>query len=457
MELFNVTYKNDRIILKILGIKIKFNCNPFKRIEKDFKSNQKFDCKSFDCKIAKITDKLFRSTNFKKVKINNENNNNIAIIATMLYDWGGHTEYINKFIENLPSQYITKIYLTRLNETLKYAIKKFKKIEEKSTILGVNLGDNYSYKQDLLKLYSDIINYSPKVLFVFMHMDDCFTAALLYLLRKYTNIKIIYINHGSHFPALGISFAHFLSYTFDSILEVNKELRNFHNNIYLNLIDERKENIVDISEDKKCQIRKELGICENNYFTLSGASSYKFFINKKSPYFIMIKDLLEKEPKLQHIVITELSDEEQKIVDSIFQGSKVYDRLKFCKFTPSYSEIFQSCDLFIDSFPIASALTHLELMKHKKVSIIKKDDENILYNFYEYFPKDYRYIFSNVNDIKNNVLSLLHAPELRTKIGNELYEHYLRTFEGSVAIKRYVDVIENCESKMEKFNEFRIN
>ena len=438
MAIFKIDYNNNHKIINFLGLKIKTNCSLYKKVNKLFKRNKNFDCRKFDNQIAQLTDKALENYHFQKNEINN---NRIAILATSLCDMGGHTGCVIKLAEMLSEQYGVCTFLSQKTTAYDWAKNKMPLLEKYSKVEGLDCAQ----KKDLLELFEKINQYSPKVLFVYMHMDDCFDAGVLYLLHKYTDIKIIYCNHGSHYPALGMSFADAIGNTSDSTFYVNKEYRGFDKNVYFNLMDDKKENIIDISEEEKLSIRKGLGIKEGNYFTLSGAASYKFFENGTSPYFEMIKRLLAKEPNLQHVVITKFSDEEKQVFEKIFENYPQKDRLKVIDFTPEYSKFFQSCDIFIDSFPTASAFAHVEMMKHKGVSVVKINDKNALYSFHEYFPKDYKYKFAEVFEMEDGIIELLHNPEKRKIVGEELYKHYLDNFELSKAKNEFINIIENSE------------
>lgn len=438
MPIFKFEKDKNRLIFRIFGIKLTYNTNPFKLLDRKFKKNKRFDCRKFDKQIAQISEKVFKNHEFTKNPINN---NRIGILATLFSDMGGHTGLVIKLAEMLSEQYDVCTFLSQKTIAYDWARNKIPLLEKYSKVEGLDCAE----KKDLLELFDKINQYSPKVLFVYMHMDDCFDAGVLYLLHKYTDIKIIYCNHGSHCPCLGMSFADGIGNTSDSTFYVNKEYRGFDKNIYFNLMDDKKENIVDISEEEKSLIRKNLGIKEGNYFTLSGAASFKFFKNGTSPYFEMIKRLLDKEPNLQHVVITKFSDEEKQVFEKIFENYPQKNRLKVIDFTPEYSKFFQSCDIFIDSFPMASAFAHVEIMKHKGVSVVKINTENALFSFQEYFPKDYKYMFSDVSKMEDGIIELLHNPEERKIVGEKLYKHYLDNFELSEAKKAFINIIENSE------------
>lgn len=443
MAIFKIDYKNNHKIINVLGFKIKTNRSLYKKVNKLFKRNKNFDCRQFDNQIAQLTDKALENYHFQKNEINN---NRIAILATLFYDMGGHTECVKNVAKLLNDKYEIKIFLTSKDEAYSYAPNKIKLIEQYSKIDGIDSVDDRADSAKLIDMFEKINEFSPRVLFVYMNTCDCIATALLYLLKKYTDIKIIFDNHASHYPTLGMSFVDGVVYQLPSAHYITKKYRKIDKGININLCSEKLEEIVDISDVTKSKIRKSLGIKDKNFFSLSGASSYKFFSEKKSEYFEMIKSLLEEEPHLQHIVITNLNPQQRDIVDNIFKDSLVRDRLSFINFTPNYSEIFQSCDLFIDSFPCGSALTHVDLMKHKKMSVVKINKQNALQSFHEFFPSDYPHMFSNVEDMKNDILFLIKNNDEIKKYEQILYNHYLNTFEGNFVRNQLINVIEKSEN-----------
>lgn len=447
MSIFEIRNIKNRYFIKIFGIRITITNEPFHILKIRFNGHKSFNCKAFDKEINNKVERLFKKYKFTTNINNDTRSKRIAFLATEFNDMGGHTGCVKKMVEMLSEQYEICTFLTLKELTYQNTKTKLPLIEKYSKIDGVNQGEIRNLRNDLLCLFNKICAYSPKVLFAFIHRNDFYGTAILCMIKKYTNIKVIFCNHASHYPALGMSFADAIANSSESTFYVNKVFRGFDKNIFFNYIDDKEENIVDISEEEKLKIRKELGIKDGNYFTLSGASPYKFFNDDSSKYFEMIKDLLEEEPNLQHIVITGLETAKQKqIYNTIFNNSKVKDRIKIIYFTPEYSKIFQSCDLFIDSFPIGSALTHIELMKHKKVSIVSVNEENALYSFHENFPKDYPYMYSNTTDMKNGILTLLHNKSKREEAEKIVYEHYLENFEASKSIQAYINAIENSDN-----------
>ena len=361
---------------------------------------------------------------------------------------GGHTEVAKTLIKLLSEKYDIATFLVNRIATYKHAPVKIKKIEQYSKIVSID--ELHNNDKLIENLFLKIIDYNPKVLFVFTNMDDVIGTAVLCMIKKFTNIKVIYFNHGSHYPALGFSFVDLILEGMPTTHYITKKYRGFDKCNIIGLVDQKLEDIEYYSSEDILRKRKEFGIFDGNKFTLSGASAYKFFNGEKSEYFEMIKRLLEKDENIQHVVMVELNKEQKKIIDNIFIDSSAKKRLKIIDSSSEYSLVFQSCDVFIDSFPIASALTQVELMKWKKPTVVKINRENSIFSFHEYFPIDYEYMFENITNMENGIFKLLNDKNEQKKITNKLFKHFLQNFEGSVIRDKYINIIENSDN-LEQF------
>lgn len=442
MSLFKSKIKKGYVQYYFCGVRVAKIKDEFSTIHYDFSKNRNFDCRDFDTRIKRYIDKNFIEKEYTK---NPVDENRIAFLATEFGDMGGHTEVVKTLVSLLADKYEIGTFLVEKDATYKNAPKKIKMIEKHSQIFSA---DNNIIKINnvIENLFLKIIGYNPKVLFAFHHMDDIVSTSILYMLKKYTNIKVVYFNHGSHCPALGFSFADLIIEAMPTTHFVTKEYRGVDKCCILGLPNENKNEIKYYSQEEIQAEREKLGLIEGNLFTLSGASSYKFFDNNFSEYFEMIKWLLEIETSLKHIVITKLNDSQKHIVNEIFINSKAKNRLKFVDFTSNYDLLFQSCDVFIDSFPISSALTQIDLMKWKKPTVVKINNKNAMFSFHEYFPKDYQYKFDNIEDMKKGILKILYSKQEQQRVTDQLYEHYLQNFEGNKVKDKYIKIIENADN-----------
>lgn len=410
-----------------------------------------FDTRNIDKQVEKFVDDNIKKEFSEKIEPNR-----IAILASQFHETGGHTECVKRLVSNLSDNYEIKTFLTRKITSYVSAPNKIQHISKYSKIDGLNCQE-LSSKSAISIMFNLIRDFAPKVLFVFIHIQDDIAIAIMSLIQKYTNIKIVFYNHASHYPSVGFSFADLVIVSMPSTYYIDKIYRKIDKHYIIDMFSDKLEDIKYYSNEEIQAKRKELDIADDEYFTLSGAYSYKFFEEQDyeeceltSPYFEMIKELLIKEKKLKHFVISCFYPAQETLIDDIFNEPDLRKRLIILPFQEDYELLFQSCDVFIDSFPVSSALAHIDLMKFKKPTVVKINEENKLYSFNEYMPKDYPYMFDNVEDMKNGILKLLYNKKEQQKAVELNYKHYLEHFEGNKVKQQYINLIENIDD-LEQF------
>ena len=198
------------------------------------------------------------------------------------------------------------------------------------------------------------------------------------------------------------------------------------------------------TSDQINKIKKQIGIRNEYYVTMSGGSGYKFFEADSSPYFEMLKSLLQKEPKLCHVVISEFNDSEQQIIDKIFENAAdLRKRLLIIPYQTDFDIYFQCADVFVDSFPVSSALTQIDLMRNKVASVVKINTIKPEYSFHEYQMPGYPYMFAKVDDMEKAILDLLHNRDKREQIIAKNYDYWLKTYESSIVRDKYIKTIKD--------------
>jgi len=423
-------------VISDCGISILYN------IRYNFRYNNIFDNSRLDKKIEYFALKL-------KLKAKKEvKSENLAFLATEFYEQGGHGVLLRNILQNIPKNCNTKLFLTKKSKSMRIAKKRMAEIASYTQIDGVN----FSFlceKRLLRRIFAKITDFSPKAIIVFMHMNDAFAAATLALLKKYTDIKILFVNFAAHHPSLGMSFA-------DLILElcpynafVTKKYRNLANTHIIWLAGESEKNLPIFSEQQIKETRKKIGIPQNCVCTMTGCASYKLYSGKKSEFLEFICKLLEKYENLYHVLITNLTDELKQIINSVFQSSKAKNRLLILNFTANYKPIFISADFFIDSFPISNDLTMVDLMSLKIPFVSMINKKNIIQSFNEFLPPNYPYIFDNLEDWEQGVHKLLDKEE-RNRIAEMNYEHFLNFFEGKKVTDKILNLV-NCNNFSEVF------
>lgn len=428
------------ISIGALIIKGKILLNESNKIMKIYFSIQ--DNKNFDMK--PIDDRIYDLV--KNHKINSElelNNQRVAYLATELYDMGGHSKCLKNLIKSLNEKYQQKVFLSQVAKSNELAKNTIFEIKKYSSIEGINFNiinsnEFYIKYKNLLDM---IIDFKPKTLFVFIHPDDIISTAVLSLLQKQTDIKIIFFNH-SFRPNLAMNFADLIiEYNeFDEI--ITKTKRKLSNTQIIKLQSIKKDETIYYSSQEILKIRQGLGIKNGNFVTMSGASSYKFFDDDDSLYFKMIKSILLRIPNLQHVILSEFFYNEKKIIDNIFSDNKkLLERIIFVPYQAKYDIYFQSADVFIDSFPHIGPLTQIDLMRNKVATVAKDSSVRQIFSSY-YQPKNYPYVFENSDDILSAVIKLLKSKKLRDEIVESNYKYWLENYENSVVRDEFIKIIE---------------
>ena len=418
------------IVQKIKNI-IKKRFSRLYAIRQEFlKVNPIFDTRYLDKKIGDHALSIVR----RPRTVGSINNHNIALLASELYDMGGHTELLKNFVQALPKEYNCKIFLTRKTQSEQNLVYKIAEIIQYTEIGGV---DFYwkNEKKLLNNVFKQIMAFAPQKLITFIHMDDAFAVALLALIKKYTQTAIVFCNIGSHHASLGMSFAHLIGEGMPSTAFVTQKFRGFKNTKVLGLCHLTKAQLPVFKAQEVSKTRRELGIPDHSFCTMTGCSSYKLFENGLSPYFEMIKNLLDKNQDIYHILVTQLNSEQKHIVDTL----QIPDRLIVTDFKPNFKLFFKCADVFIDSYPVSSALTIVDLMSLNIPFVSCRNKDNLTYTFFEYLPKNYDYLYDNIFDMQAGIEKLLSNKEERERIENANYAYYLENFEGSIAVRRILE------------------
>lgn len=401
------------------------------------KANQDFDTRSFDRDISKLVPDM-------TIQRQAGNPKRIAFLATEMADMGGHTKCVRELAVAIFDCYENCLFLTQLGNSQKYAPKAIKDIGRYSSISGENINLFYFNKRTT-KLFMQIVGYNPKIIFSFIHPNDIAGAMILSLIKKYTEIKVLYCPHASHYPSLGMTFADLVLEGMPVTAYITQNYRNIKKTHVLGILSKTAEECPNFFSEQIFAKRCEIGIKDLYQCTMSGGAAYKFFDSHDSEYFKMIKALLECNPKVQHVILSEFNEEQQSIIKKIFNGSGARDRLLILPFSNEYELIFKCADVFIDSFPISSALTQIDLMRLQVPSVVKINRENALWSFHEYQKKDYPYMFEKVDDVLKGIERLLLDKAECHRIVSENYLYYLHNYEGNIVKQRLCNIIENAD------------
>lgn len=433
------------------------NILKYSNIKKKCKIKEKnldFDMSDLDKEVSDFAWKIYdkNKTDFLKFK---KFSYNLGFWGSRLYDTGGHTPCLVNLADSMyEGDKKNPVFLSKYDSTIKKAPLTIEKLNKCCEIFGVEYS-GFNFKRELIEGYNKIIENCPKVFILYIAQQDIYSTALIYLLKKTTDIKFIFFDHASHYPNLAMTLADVIVEELETCKKTLIEKRHITNIPYrkCGLQSKKKEEVKYYSFEEKQSKRKELAIPKDALLTVSGGSSYKYFDGKNSPHYEMIKKLLESLPNLYHLAITNLTSEQKKIVNRIFEKSEAKNRLIFHSLTPEYDILFQMADLFIDSFPMSSAMTQIDLMAMKVPSVVKINSENPELTFHEYMPKNYPYMYEKVEDMEDGIVKLLLNEGLREEIKKYNYEFWLNNYEAMCVKNNYLKLINllNPEIKLINF------
>ncbi|MBR2392952.1 MAG: hypothetical protein IKB05_00480 [Alphaproteobacteria bacterium] len=415
----------------------------YKKIRRSF--NRHYDRRIFDVSwhddaICRLAEKIYE-TNHHKFKDFTGFGVDVGFFATMLYKTGGHTPCLVNLLKSISSDVTTYVFLSQLRDTMDAAPGVVTNICDISSIGGITL-NHKNFVNDVISLYNQIISNCPRVALVYIHMWDLLFVAVMHLLRQHAGIKIIFFNHASHFPNVGMTISDLILEGMPTTQKKTENERHLHNCKIIGLQSVGAHDTKYYTKSELNAKRLELGIPKNSPLTVSGGTGYKFFDVDSSPYFEMIRDLLVRNPKLHHMVITNLDEKQWAVVKNLFdRHPDILNRLHIVPMTPDFDVLFQCADVFIDSFPVSAALTQVDLMRMRVASVVKINRVTPEYSFHEYMPSNYPYMYETVSDMRDGIEFLLGNVVARTKIINSQYEYWLKTYECNVVKDKYIAII----------------
>lgn len=365
----------------------------------------------------------------------------IAILASALHDnAGGHTKLVLNKLQLLDGEYEHKLFLTDISSAKCEASKTLAKV----AYLDGEQIDLPTRASRIKKLAEKIFMYAPVAIYVYLHHYDYYGAGVLALLKRFSDIKIIIASHASHYPNYGISFADILPASLPSTVYINAYFRKMNVNYQAlgMLAFDRIEKYKNYSIDEIGRMRALLGVSIGEKITMSGGYSYKFFNEDgTSEYFCMIKSLLERNLDLKHIMLTNLSKEQESVIDGIFGCSEARSRLIVRKLSNDYLLSFKCADVFIDSFPVSGAMTMIDLMRLKVPYVVKINRENALWSFHEYQRPNYEYMYERPDRMLNGVEYLLHHKEAALCEAEKNFGWFMENYEGRAARKCLLNML----------------
>ncbi len=438
LPLLKIRDSTDCIRVFVFGIRFFKYRTPLQNLVLNFKNANRLNCLAFDEAIAQEAQRFSIPPSLPA--LSETKDNQILFLASEFYESGGHSKCVLNLVKLLQGNYNSHVFLTRLHNTQQKAPILLEHLKPWASVEGANLGF-FDVQKQIQSAFERIVQVAPKVVFVFAHMDDVFSTLLLALIKEHTPIKIIYFNHGSHFPALGFAFADLVLEGMPTTHYVTKHFRGIDKCHVVGLPDQAKEEIVYISDEEKASLRQSLGLAPHHRLLMSAGASYKFFDGETSPYFKMLNEMLSQDEHSHWVIFSEFNKAEHAIIKQ-HVDAKNRNRLKIRPFTPAYRAYFQACDVYVDSFPVSGALMQVELMGLKVPTVVKINRDNALWSFHEYFDPSYPYLCETVDEMKVGILELLYHPEKRQVAMEQNFQHYLSHYEAEAVRQKYKALID---------------
>lgn len=415
----------------------------YRKIQRKFDrcfKNMRMDVSACDIEICKLADKIYQSHK-SEFHAPTTNGCDAGFFASVLYETGGHTVSMLNGLESLAEDMSIHVFCSKKAETQSGAPGVVTRIRKCAKFDGLECPGN-DFVHDLIELYNMIADDCPRVAFVFIHMWDLLFTAVMHLLKQNTGLKIIFSNHASHFPNVGMTLADIILEGMPTTQQITENKRHLHN---CRIVGLQSVGINDTKYYSRSEInakKKELSIPLRAPLTVSGGSAYKFFDGDVSPYFEMIRDILHSRPTLHHMVISNPDKSQSMLIDKIFENdTAARARLHIVPLTPDFDLLFQCADVFIDSFPVSSAMTQIDLMRMRIASVVKINRDKPIYSFHEYMPADYPYMYDNVADMRRGIEHLLDNGDARRRIIASEYEYWMKNYERGAFKCKYKNII----------------
>lgn len=397
---------------------------------------------NYDVLLTKLGEKIFKKHEInlvnKKVSFSKTK---VLILNTEIYDTGGHTELALRFADSFKNDFDIYFLLAGyIEKSEDIAPEKSKIIREKVKEF-VELSSNITFEEKVIKIYGYILQNEFTTIIVNIHMYDVVSSIVLGLVKKYTNINIVFWNHADHSFSLATSFAD----SFITRLKDQKPLLNYlrtqKNSVDFLFLEKSNDKGLYSQEEIDTE-KQRLGIKSNSFITLTGAPDYKIFSDKKQPYLKLIRRLLDANPQLVHILIGSSYCKNQLIIDKII-GKELIDtkRLVFIDRTSNFDLYICLADLYIDSFPQGSALTLLDCSRNSKPAVVKINLEAPEKSFQMYMADDYKYSCKTPDEMFNKINKLINDNAEYNIVANEVRKNYIKKYAIDIVKEKYLELI----------------
>lgn len=397
-------------LLNTYGKFLKHNMQPYKKLL------------NYDLLVLKTAEKLLQKKHIIfKNRIINFDKPKILILNSAIYDSGGHTEVSIRFIKAFKDEYSIDFYSTTFDDLSHNTAPVKSKVIKNLVSNYAELPKNTSIEHKITELYNYIIDTSVTTVCVNMNPADVVCCAVLGLLKKYTDINIVFWNNVSHCYSLGTEFAdiiltrckHGKSITPYLSGKINvQHIPFFGNNNKINTY----------SAEDLGALKQNLNIPKDAFITITGVQLYKVDKN----YFKLISDILEKHKNVYHVFVSKVSVDIKKNIKKLLKKNS--DRFIITDPVTDFDKIIQMSELYIDSFPQGSALILIDFIKYAKPVVIKINEENHIKSFESYLYDNYEYACKTTDEMFEKISRLITDKQEYGLIAQKTKEFYDKNY-----------------------------
>ena len=382
---------------------IKNNLSPEKKlINHDFfilKTAQKLPLPANECKKTK------------------NNMTKMTVLMSEIYDSGGHTETSLRYIKAFKDEFPVYFCLSGFNDSSALI---------KSALIKKYCGGwaeakkNMPAAEKINFIYNNILSNGTTALYAVINPADSVCCAVMGLIKKYTDIKVIFYNHASHCFSLGTEFADVILTRCRNSKPITPYLKNKTNALYIPFISEPEQK--KYSQEEIENFKKSLNIKNGAFVTLTGAPLHK----TDTGYFKMISKILSEHKNVCHILAAKANAQMTKTISSFAGANK--DRFIITPPVADFNMFAEISDLYIDSFPQGSALTLVDFIKHSKPVVIKKNLKNPLKSFELYLFEEYPYTCCDDSEMFEKISKLITDKTEYEKTCLAVKKHYISEY-----------------------------
>ena len=443
IPLIRETARKGRLSYRVLGVPVWSRKSHIADLITRVNNARDFDLRSLDREIADYFSSVSLAGPSRKTDAAN-----IAILTTKLRDrGGGDMRMIVEMSKLLKGQYNIRLFLTDMARSAKSGGRLMDFFQKEFSISGISTFAS-DIKKQVKVLAEQIVRHNPRAVFVFIRPTDVWGAGVLSILKRETNIKIVYLAHAGERPNIGVSFADILPQASITGTRCCALERKVDRCITSASVLTNGSDILDFrfTQEERDALRRRLGVEADQFLTVSGGEASKFFDSPtSSEYFNTIKLFLDRNENVVHCILADFSRKQRHLIASVFAGSESMSRLRLHRRTAEYKKFFAAADVFLDSFPMSGAYTMIDLMGIGTPYVVKINRDEPLLSFQEYQSPDYPYMYSTAKEYMEGAEFLLKNPKARADAVDMNREHFERTFSASACRALLNKIISNAD------------